>query len=380
MQMDQQPEPEGQQGPPAGHPAMSHELLDACQRDGDEGEVMRHLDAGESINCVNEHGYTLVMIAAANNHRHLVQALVDRGVDLSIVDNGGWNALHLAAFVGDRDLIELVLANTTFDINSVNEGGNTPVLIVLICNHPHIVQTLVDKGADLSIVDNDGWNVLHWAARNGNFDLIELVLVNTTIDINSTTFGGGTPIMMALQNNELDASKLLVEKGANLFMMDIRGEGERAIDIHEVNDQGEPTDVVLGPQVLQHALDLRWASVKHLLLISNFYETSDVVPFFSSSSSSSSAVVNLPQRRSPRLAASTHSAHLAASVFSIAGLVRHIAAYLIRTELIVRERRNDDDDDDGDDDDEEEKKPDDVKRRIEVALAANEEKNKRARM
>jgi hypothetical protein len=111
-------------------------------------------------------------------------------------------------------------------------------------------------------------------------------------------------------------------------------------------DHEGTTDIVLGPQVLKHTLDLRWTSARHLLLISNFHETSGL---YSSSS------------------------HLAASVSTIAGLVRHIAEYLIRTEIIVSDpaiKKKD----------KEEKEPDDVKRRIEAALAAHEESNKRARM
>jgi hypothetical protein len=161
----------------------------------------------------------------------------------------------------------------------------------------------------------------------------------------------------------LDTSKLLIERRANLFM---KRDGVRAIDIHVHDD---PHNVVLGPQVLQHALDLRWSSVKHLLFISNFYETSDVIPFASSSSSSSSVP---ERRRSSRTAAPSHSAHLAASVFTIKGLVRHIAEYLIRTEIIVRDPATKKKA-------KEDQEPDDVKRRIEATLAANEEKNKKVR-
>jgi hypothetical protein len=180
-------------------------------------------------------------------------------------------------------------------------------------------------------------------------------LSNTTIDVNSTEIIGRTPIKITLMKNMLDAGMLLVEKGANLFMKN--KDGERSIDVHDVNHP----EIVLGPQVLQHALDLSWSSVKHLLLISNFHETADIASSLSSSSSTAFKA--------------QHRSHLAASVFTIQGLVRHIAEYLIRTEIIVREPR-DDDDDDADDDEQE---PDDVKRRIEAALAVAEGSNKRTR-
>jgi hypothetical protein len=191
------------------------------------------------------------------------------------------------------------------------------------------------------------------------------VFDNTTIDVNSTTSSGETPIMLSIERNKLDVCKLLIEKGANLFLKN--SDGVRATDVY---GYGDPADV-LGPQVLQHALDLRWSSVRQLLFISNFYETSDVIPFSSSSSASSTSSAVVPQRRSSRIAAPSYSAHLAASVFTIKGLVRHIAEYLIRTSLIVRDPATKKKD-------KEEKEPDDVKRRIEATLAAaREESNKR---
>jgi hypothetical protein len=193
-------------------------------------------------------------------------------------------------------------------------------MIAMMFSHLHVVQMLAARGADLSINSQDGRNLLHYAAARDGRDCIGWVFANTTIDVNSTSTSGETPIMRSLEEDSLDTSKLLIERGDNLFM---KRDGVRAIDIHVEDD---PDNDVLGPQVMQHALDLRWSSVRHLLLISNFYETSDVVPFSSSSSSSSSSFV--PHRR---------SAHLASSVFTIPGLVRHIAEYLIRTELIVRD-------------------------------------------
>jgi hypothetical protein len=85
-------------------------------------------------------------------------------------------------------------------------------------------------------------------------------------------------------------------------------------------------------------------------------QTSLYPPPSSLNIASSSAII--PQHRS-----------FAASVFTIGGLVRRIAEYLIRTELIVRDpaiKKKD-------------KEPDDVKRRVEATLAAAEERNKRAR-
>jgi ankyrin repeat protein len=234
------------------------------------------------------------------------------------------------------------------DVNGVDPGGTNHVMVALHNGQLAVVRLLHSRGAVLSRVYFRGRNALHGAAIGGSVDCIEWVLDNTTIDVNSTDNDGTTPIMVTI-HDDLMASNLLVERGANLFLRN--NEGTRSIH--------HP----LGPHVLQHALDLRWSSVKQLLFISNFHENSDLA----ASSSSSSFII--PQPR---------SSHLAVSVFAITGLVRHIAEYLIRTELIVRDpatKKKDKEDQEPDDDQE----PDEVKRRVEATLAAHEESNKRSR-
>jgi hypothetical protein len=57
---------------------------------------------------------------------------------------------------------------------------------------------LVERGAALSKVTTDGRNLLYFAAVGGSRQCIEWVLANTSIDINSTTTIGDTPILTAI--------------------------------------------------------------------------------------------------------------------------------------------------------------------------------------
>jgi hypothetical protein len=228
-----------------------------------------------------------------------------------------WNgAMRTACQGGDVETISSLL-DAGKSVDCVTAGGTTPLLVALCRGQLLAAIMLVGRGADLSRVSNDGSNVLHYAALGGHRQCIELVLANTSIDVNATTCVGWTPIKYALMNNRLDEGKLLVEKGANLFIKN--NDGESAMDYE------------LGPQVLQHAKDLIWESVKSLLLLSKACSTS------------------------------TPSTSLI-KVFSISVIVRdYIAPYIMRKGLIIRDPEEDVD---------EEPEPDEVKLRIESALAA----------
>jgi hypothetical protein len=176
----------------------------------------------------------------------------------------------------------------------------------------------------LSIVDNDGENLLHYAVRSGSNECVNWLLDNSAIDVNSAANDDNTPMMKALRQNWLDIAKLLVERGANLFMKN--DEGERAIDIRVDDD---PDDDQLGPQVLLHAKELRWSAIKDFILLSKACQSQDrrMVAGLALSMDSDEATI----------LARFRSARLAASIFAIPGLLRHVGSYIIRSDIIVRD-------------------------------------------
>jgi hypothetical protein len=215
------------------------------------------------------------------------------------------------------------------NVNCVSSGnyvGMTPIMVALFnCQlNAAIMLHYYWRGADLYKVDNDGANILHVAAEGGDLQCIKWVLANASIDVNTNDDAGYTPIRCAVRDDHFDAGKLLVERGANLFKKNYASR-ESAMD-HR-----------LGPDILQHAKDLIWLSVKPLLLLSSACST-NALPSDPSISTPLSLVKAL----------------------SISGLVREwIAPYVMRKGLIIRDPSI--------------PRPpqsDDVKRRIEAELAA----------
>jgi hypothetical protein len=215
------------------------------------------------------------------------------------------------------------------DVNNTAGFSMTPVMRALVHGHIDVVRLLHERWADLSRVDASGRNVLHVAANGGNIECIVWVFANTAIDVNSEDNHGHTPISLALLNSNLMAHNLLIERGANLFIKNIFG--RRAIDYGN------------GPQLLQHAKNLLWESVKPLLLLSKAI----------------SIAVDYKSLPSPVLPSVDKA-------FGISGIVRRIASYLKRGKLIVRDPSIP----------KEDQEPDDVKRRVEATLAKECSKKK----
>jgi ankyrin repeat protein len=77
-------------------------------------------------------------------------------------------AMKKVCLDGDLKQVEIQLAAGE-SVNSVTSGGSTPILLALRNDHISLANWLLAKGADLSKVNNNGWNALHYAAQEGSF-------------------------------------------------------------------------------------------------------------------------------------------------------------------------------------------------------------------
>ncbi|MCG8625227.1 MAG: ankyrin repeat domain-containing protein, partial [Proteobacteria bacterium] len=82
---------------PAGNPLLTLKnelLLNAVVR-GELPTVRRLLDRhGADINSVNFSGLTCLQLAILNQHTKLAEYLIQKGVNIHMMDVEGWNALH----------------------------------------------------------------------------------------------------------------------------------------------------------------------------------------------------------------------------------------------------------------------------------------------
>ena len=74
------------------------------------------------------------------------------------------NSLHSAAEAGDVAEIESLLA-LGFSIDRRDDAGRIPLMVAAKNDKLQAVKCLLKQGADPSLQDNDGWNVLHYASR-----------------------------------------------------------------------------------------------------------------------------------------------------------------------------------------------------------------------
>ena len=166
-------------------------------------------------------GYTLLMVAAFKGKLPVVKWFLEKGATVTLKDKAGWNMLHFAAQGGDTDILDLI-HNHVPNIESRSLVGITPLMVAVANCKLHAVQWFIEKGASVACVDENGCNILHFAAKNCDPDIIHRILTYVP-DIESKTAFGKTPLIIAVRHGKLQSVKYLLERGANPLAKDKNG-------------------------------------------------------------------------------------------------------------------------------------------------------------
>ncbi|XP_067653304.1 cyclin-dependent kinase 4 inhibitor C-like [Haliotis asinina] len=121
--------------------------LYSASKYGDLKRVKRILASGHVNINYRIGANTPVMVAARNGHRDVVEFLVGRGADVSLVDSGGNNILHMACIYGHLETVKLILSLEVLDINARNNGGRTAADYARIRRRQRVLDLLMSRAA-----------------------------------------------------------------------------------------------------------------------------------------------------------------------------------------------------------------------------------------
>ena len=120
------------------------------------------------------------------------------------------------------DVRRIVLSNPLI-LNYENEKGQTALFIACAAGRLEVVQFLLkQQGIKLDVVDTNGNNLSHAAARGGNADVFKLVADDRFL--NNTNKQKQTALFIACATGRLNiVSYLLAQKSINLDVVDTDG-------------------------------------------------------------------------------------------------------------------------------------------------------------
>lgn len=140
-----------------------------------------------------------------------VQKALAQGADPNATDSQGMPLIVLAAREKSDKVANALMADSKTDIEKLDASGENAMMLAAFNDDIDLVKALIAKGAE---VNKKGWAPLHYACSNGHDDIVKLLLDNSAY-IDAGSPNGTTPLMMAARGNHLSTVKLLLDSGAD---------------------------------------------------------------------------------------------------------------------------------------------------------------------
>lgn len=107
-----------------------------------------------------------------------LNVLLAEGADINSVNEDGNTALMLASNIGNPRMIKIILAHNP-NIDQKNNEGYTALMIASEQGQVHIVEQLLKNGADKMLKNNDGLTAADLAVRYGQPQTANLLRVSS---------------------------------------------------------------------------------------------------------------------------------------------------------------------------------------------------------
>ena len=164
---------------------------------------------------------TVLMVASSyDGYSDMIELLIKRGADVNAQSNDGKTALMWAA--GNApDAVETLLNHRANVKLKMNDGMTAFLQAVFGVLSGKVTTTVCDlllkKGAnvndELTSISANGWTALHYAAVNGDVELVKY-LIRKGANVNHKSAEGSSALYLAKQNGYKEVVNILKKAGA----------------------------------------------------------------------------------------------------------------------------------------------------------------------
>ena len=193
------------------------------------------IENGADKTASNSGGKTALHLACEKGYLKLIKLLIQKGGDTDVYDTkfinraktkDGFTALHISCYWGYLNVIEELL-NHGANMNITSHEGSTPLHIGCLHGHDDVVSYLLRRGGMniIDMVDNNGNNVMHYAARSKSVGVVSLFL-DRGISIDCTNINHNSPLHLACcgPNTYPDVINYLLERKATIDLLNDDGD------------------------------------------------------------------------------------------------------------------------------------------------------------
>lgn len=141
----------------------------------------------------------------------MAKVLLEGGANMNA---GGVNLFLGAVVTGRTGIVRVMLDLQKAEVDARNSDNETALILALKNEQPETAKLLVDRGANIKVVDSSGKTPLALSIGLGNAGLVQSLLEKGA-DPNIIDNEGKSPLLLAVMKANIDIIKVLLAKGAN---------------------------------------------------------------------------------------------------------------------------------------------------------------------
>uniref|UniRef100_A0A6P7GM07 Uncharacterized protein LOC114338408 n=1 Tax=Diabrotica virgifera virgifera TaxID=50390 RepID=A0A6P7GM07_DIAVI len=184
-------------------------------------KVLRYLveDCKLDVNVSDVDGNLPAHKAAELGYVETLKYLKGKGANLSISNNQKQTLVYKATQSGDLEVLKYLVEDCKMDVNVSDVNGNLPVHMAVEFSDVEILKYLKEKGANLSVSNNQKHTLVHKAAQSGYLEVLQYLVEDCKMDVNVSDVDGNLPVHMVYMGDyNVKILKYLKDQGAFLYM------------------------------------------------------------------------------------------------------------------------------------------------------------------
>ncbi|GAM43858.1 hypothetical protein TCE0_060r19013 [Talaromyces pinophilus] len=204
--------------------------------------VAELVEEGFSPDIKDANGETPLILAAVQGDVDVAKVLIEAGASVNCVDNTGCSLLYKATDLYKVAFVQLLVEQKDLDVNIAHARHNnfTPLIRAAVEGYTEIVKLLVSVPQlqiNKTCSEPAGATALIYAASAGTLDCVKVLLSQADIDIDLQDERGATALIYAAENGYTEIVESLLERGANTEAFEVGTRGTalmRAIDYNAI--------------------------------------------------------------------------------------------------------------------------------------------------
>ncbi|XP_045198124.2 uncharacterized protein LOC123552484 [Mercenaria mercenaria] len=165
----------------------------------------------DMVEVTDNNGFTVAHYAAREGHLDILKFVVTNGASATLKVQGGNTIFHLAAFNGHVSVLDYLMDSYHGIITLQNDDSFMPVHLAAKSGQTDTIDFFLRRGTDKNDRTIDGRSLLHIAAFNGNYQLVQHLSVKYQEMIKFVDNDGNTAAHDAAASGNIQTLKYLIE-------------------------------------------------------------------------------------------------------------------------------------------------------------------------